>query len=347
MSNHPFVLPAGLDLQIGETLSVRHGGDVTLQQSFGVPLGLAEAGGDLTIALQTVSGNLKSGGKLTIEGRIDAGSIHGREVYIGAQDVKCRAISADVRIVIGAAKLSVDIIIAPEVVIDPKASGRVTVIESTTETGPTKIKGGFSLAEYEEAVGDPVTFLDERGLTALAVRMAAASEAQKAAPAKAAPAVPAPTAPAPTVPTPSRAPTPPAVPPRAAAPRPEAPPKYAPPTPVRPIPTPIVVEEDVGDPMSLSVEDLEPIHEPAEKDELHPKLMEAVQRISTCYEGKEVPPAVSKLRELVEARDYDRLRENITEVWNGLLGYHQKKGIRPHHQVTHAFNVIHGLVQQG
>ena len=78
---------------------------------------------------------------------------------------------------------------------------------------------------------------------------------------------------------------------------------------------------------------------------MYGQLAEAMSRISTCYEGGDVPPAVNELQLLVEQRDIDALRDNITEVWNGLLSFHQKRGIRPHHQVTHAFNQIHGLIQ--
>lgn len=331
MSHSPFVLPAGLDLAIGESLTISYAGDVTLEQSLGRPLGTIECGGDLTIVLETVTGNLRSGGKLEIHGKVDAETLHGREVILDSTDIKCKAISADERIIIGVAKLQVDIIIAPEIVVEPKASGRVTVIQANAEVGPTKIRGGFSLSEYEEAVGDPVVFLEERGVAELAARIKSGAPAPAPAPQKA------------PVPPPAPKPSAKAAPVEAIAPEEPAP------SPVAAARVALPPEEDVGDPMSLSVEDLEPVRQEVEedKDELHPKLMDAVKRISTCYEGKEVPPAVSMLRELVEARDYDRLRENITEVWNGLLGYHQKKGIRPHHQVTHAFNVIHGLVQQG
>jgi hypothetical protein len=315
MSKPAFILPAGLEIDVGEVLSIGYEGDVVLEQSFGRTLGDIYAGGDLTIRLDTVTGSLRAGGKLIVEGKIDADTLHAREVILGKQDIKCRAISADERIVIGAAKLAVDIIIAPEIVLDPKANGRVTVIEALHEPGPTKIKGGFSLKEYEEVVGDPTQFLAERGITPLSGERSspAAEEEEPDVDAPRAPAARTPTAPVPTNASPS-----------------------------------IPHEEDISDPLSLSVDDLEPLAEAQEDaDELHPKLMDAVKRIAACYEGKEVPPAVNQLKELVESRDYDRLRENITEVWNGLLGFHQKKGIRPHHQVTHAFNVIHGLVQQG
>lgn len=331
-----FVLPAGLEIDLsGDTLSLGFDGDVQLEQSLGRNLADVYASGNLVVKLPLITGAVRAGGLVELDGKIECDVIHGREVVLGKQDIKCRAISADERIVIGAAKLAVDIIIAPEIVIDPKASGRVTVIESRNERGATKIKGGFSLKEYEEIVGDTDKFLADRGLTRLGEGSAPAPAAEVANGLDS----------------------------DYEADEPEA---HEPPPP-EPEPEPYDdfdadVEEEVDDPLSLSVDDLEPLAEPVPAetepesdlapagdegdDELHPKLIDAVKRISACYEGKETPPAVHELKGLVESRDYDRLRENITEVWNGLLGFHQKKGIRPHHQVTHAFNVIHGLVQQ-
>lgn len=336
MSGNLFVLPAGLDIEIGETVTLRYDGDVRLEQSFGRPLGEVRATGDLTIALDHIQGRLHAGGILTLEGRIEAEILHGREVHIGKTDVKCRSISADERIVIGGAKLAVDIIIAPEIVFDTKANGRVTIIEAHNEFGPTKIKGGFSLAEYEEAVGDLASFLEERGLTQLVTAMGGITQPEPEESDEAA-ADPDSEHDVPVAPIP---------PPRADV-TARTTMRSVPPEPLANAPTPFPAEEDVSDPLSLSIDDLERLPEPEKVDELHPKLTDAVKRIAASYEGKELPPAVEQLRILVEARDYDKLRENITEVWNALLGFHQKKGIRPHHQVTHAFNVIHGLVQQG
>jgi hypothetical protein len=112
-------------------------------------------------------------------------------------------------------------------------------------------------------------------------------------------------------------------------------------------------EEDVDDPLSLSLDDLEPVMEealgggtPDGDEDLHQRLSEGLARITASYDPADLPPAVEELRHLIEEKDYAALRQNITEIWNGLLGFHQKRGIRPHPQVTHAFNLIHGLVQQ-
>jgi hypothetical protein len=367
--NSSFVLPAGVEIDLsGEVLSVGFEGDVHLEQSLGRSLGDVYAGGDLFVKLPTITGSLRSGGKMVLEGRVDADSLHGREIHLGRHDVKARAITADVRIWIGAAKLQVDVIMAPEIVLDAKASGRVTILESHNDTGSSKIKGGFSVTEYEEAIGDPHAYLAERGLKALPpsseTRLVEAQEAPDDDDSEEDPeidrtrslAVDAYRGGSASAPVQTPAPAAPRA--KGADPvdRGKAGTKGGAPSAVAAITmTPAALaasalpEEDVDDPLSLSVDDLEPVADfdaGSEEEALHLKLTDAVQRIAACYEGKETPPAVLQLRDLVEARDYDKLREHITDVWNGLLGFHQKKGIRPHHQVTHAFNVIHGLVQQ-
>jgi hypothetical protein len=338
----PFALPAGLEIELaGDVLSIGYEGDVHLEQSLGRTLGEVFAGGDLTVQLDVITGQLRCQGRLELRGRIEADTLHGREVIIGDTEVRCRAISADERIVIGQSRLQVDVILAPEIVFDPKASGRVTVIESHNDPGPTKIKGGFSLQEYEEVFGDATAFLTERGVTPLDGEPPPRAPAPKPTP-RAKPEKAASTAAA--VPTPAPAPTP--APPSTPAPAPARGAAITP-APLGPRTNPPLrrAEEETADPPSLSIDDLQPITDADQEDDLHPKLLEQVKRVASCYDGKEMPPAVGQLRELVEARNYDRLRENITDVWNGLLSFHQRKGIRPHPQVTHAFNVIHGLMQ--
>lgn len=302
MAKRPaFVLPEALGLDLDDrTLSIRHDGDVVIEQALGRSLGVVEAAGDVTIRLAKITGTIRAGGTVTLEGDVAATSIQGGAVVIGSQSVSCKAISARERITIGAAKLQVDAILAPHIDLDANASGRVKVIQSDNERPANKIKGGFSLADYEDMFGDSEQFLADLGLDA---------------------------------------------PPAAPAPRhvdeaeevveltPTAQPSRADDT------------EEVDDPLSLSLDDLEPIaDEQNAADENRAKLRDALSRITACYEGTDLPPAVSELRSLIEDDDMQALSTNITSVWNGLLGFHQKRGIRPHHQVTHAFNVIHSLV---
>lgn len=365
----PFVLPDGVEIEIsGEDLTLRYDGDIVLSSSIKPYRMSVHAGGDLVISCDTRLGTLSAGRQVFLSGRLEAERVHGRYVVIDTGSVSCRAISATHSIRVGKAKLAVDAVVAPQIEIASDASGRVTVIESHNERGTSKIKGGFSLEEYEELFGSAETFLADRGLESLG-----------------------------TPPPPSELEIPPiqrddTVPPpmvtesasdpdqedvltdaAVAETLPEEEPIAEEITPLFSEESaneefiygtdqadllasmaddlgPIGDDEEIDDPLSIAMEDLEPVElepdPPTEEDHLHPRLIDAVNRISSCYQGAEMPPALSELRDLVDERDYARLRGNITDVWNGLLNFHQQRGIRPHHQVTHAFNVIHGLVQE-
>lgn len=304
MAKRPaFVLSDAVEIELTDTtLSIKHDGDLVIEQTLGRALGTVEATGDVTIRLPKVTGTLSAGGTLTIEGAVEADSLRGKVVALGDLPIKCRAISASESIRIGAAKLQCDAIVAPHIDIDPKVSGRVTVIESLNDRPATKIKGGFSVSDYEDMFGDAHGFLAERGVQPLS------GDADSSA----------------NTPTEDPAPEPVALAPTGADADDD--------------------DEEVDDPLSLSLDDLEPLVESEDKGDMQGRLTDALKRITSCYEGDDLPPAVSELRSLVEDGDMDALRQNITEVWNGLLGFHQKRGIRPHHQVTHAFNVIHSLV---
>ncbi len=309
-----FTLPPGLELDLsGDTLDISFDGDVHIENDLGRPLGRIRAGGDLTVKLARITGDLEAQGEVHLQGEIDAERVHGKTVVLGRQRTKCSTITADQTITIGAADLKVDAIVAPEIRLDPKASGRVTVIESLNERGATKIKGGFSVADYDDMIGDAAEFLAERGIQPLDRSVAPVSMGAKAPP----------------------------------APDDEGISDEA----TAMTDTPVESdEEDVEDPLSLSLDDLEPLMEQAldgatPDEDLHQRLSDGLARITASYDASDLPPAVEELRHLIEEKDYGALRQNITEIWNGLLGFHQKRGIRPHPQVTHAFNLIHGLVQ--
>ena len=315
-----FVLPSGLKLDLtGDTLNIEYDGDIRIEEDLGKPIGRVRAGGDLTIKLAKVTGDIEAAGEVHIQGEIDAVRIYGRTVVLGRQRAKATAITAQQTITIGASELRVDAIVAPEIRLDPKASGRVTVIESLNERGATKIKGGFSMADYDDMFGNAEDFLAERGISPLdrsASPMAS------------------------TLP--------------AAEPEPEADSDDEDTSDEKTVmtrsPSTQEDEEDVDDPLSLSLDDLEPLMEQAlgdsdSSEDTHQRLAEGLARITASYDADDLPPAVEELRHLIVEKDYAALRQNITEIWNGLLGFHQKRGIRPHPQVTHAFNLIHSIVQ--
>jgi len=310
-----FTLPSGLELDMsGDTLDISYDGDIYIESDLGRPLGKVRAGGDLTVKLTKVTGDLEAQGEVHIQGEIEATRLHGRTIVLGRQRARCTTITATQTITIGASELKVDAIVAPEIRLDPKASGRVTVIESLNDRGATKIKGGFSVADYDDMFGNAEEFLAERGVEPLdrsAVPMSAGAKA------------------------------------------PEVEDDEEDISDEQTVMTNIPAdddEEDVDDPLSLSLDDLEPLMEEAlagasGNEDLHQRLSDGLARITASYDPSDLPPAVEELKHLIVEKDYPALRQNITEIWNGLLGFHQKRGIRPHPQVTHAFNLIHGLVQ--
>ncbi len=301
-----FVLPEALGIEIDEhSFSLRHDGDVVLEQTLGRPIKELRVGGDLTLRLPSITGRIVCGGTLTLHGEVDAEVIEAKRVVIGGQRVRCKAIAAQQHISIGPAEMLVDAILAPHIEIDPSAHGRVKVIQSDNDRSATRIKGGFSLADYEDMFGDADAFLAGLGLEGALPGVTGASEGT---PVTAAPAL---------IEEPDED------------------------VQLRPTAVPRAEDsEDTDDPLSLSLEDLEPVGD----DEVQIKLNDALNRIIASYDGGELPPAVEELRRLINAADRKELADNITAVWNGLLKFHQKRGIRPHHQVTHAFNVIHSLV---
>lgn len=307
----PFALFEGVELDLTpRALILRTPGAALLDQALGRSRLDVETGGDLTVRLPETRGRLRSGAVLRVHGAVDADILHAREIVLGDAPIRAMALVASERIQIGAARLSVDLIIAPEVVIDRAASGRVTVIESHNEREPTRIKGGFTIAEHEELFGDTDAFLAERGAERLPPREDQDDEPLEA-----------------------------------FIEYDDLPPLDDESDEVTIVAAPRGDDEDVGDPVSIAAEDLEPVMDDELVHPLHGRLADAVLRIEACYDEGGLPAPVVRLRALVDDGDYDGLRMNITDMWNGVVSHHMQLGVRPHLQVTHAFKVIHGLVQ--
>jgi hypothetical protein len=165
MSSSPFILPEGLSLALGgNSLVIRHAGDVILEQSLGRKLSRVEAGGDLTLRFGPITGVLRAEGTMTIDGDVDAQELRADEIVLGAYEVRARAIVARRRVTVGRAVLDVDVIVAPEVHIDPEATGRVRIVDCTNERPPLRVRGCLSLEEFEQDFGGAGEFLARRGV---------------------------------------------------------------------------------------------------------------------------------------------------------------------------------------
>jgi len=156
-----------LDLDDEHSLVLRYPGSMHLSQTFGRALATVHVGGNLVLDLDEVNGVCVAGGSLTTTTPVEATRLTAGTLLIGSGVVRAAALAASEKIVIGKCTLKVDVIIAPVIEIHPEAKGRVTVIESRNERGPTKIKGGFTLSEYEELFGDSEEFLADRSVCPL------------------------------------------------------------------------------------------------------------------------------------------------------------------------------------
>jgi hypothetical protein len=164
----PFILPTGLSLAIGgNSLVVRHSGDIVLEQSLGRRISRIESEGDMTLRFGPITGVLRCKGVLRCEGPVEAEEIRAGEVHLAAHSVTAHAIVADRCVVIDAAVLDVDVIVAPEVIIDPRATGRVRIIDCFNERPPLRVRGCLSLEEFEADFGGAAEFLAHRGVIPL------------------------------------------------------------------------------------------------------------------------------------------------------------------------------------
>ncbi len=353
------------NLEVGSVVAdeLRVGGNLHVHGT--LEARVLQVGGTITVGGAFTFDVFEVAGSIRLEGDVTGKTLIADVIELGAGSVTVRGIQARSRIVIGAARLTVDAIVAPEVLLDPGATGRATVIESNNEVARAAIKGGFRLAEVGEMFGNADAFLAERGLSPLGVI------------ARAAPTDDTGWGPAadtisiglsygePADENPPVAEQPPAddvvvaedspVNEEEAAPvedaasdEESAPEEAAADADARPVPDhdPIIIREHPLDPpTAYPLNAADPLAAAIEHP-LHPQLASTVQRIVDCYAGSELPPAVDRLRTLVDARTYPDIRAEITNIWSELLKYHQKKGIRIHHQVTTTFNSVNSLVKK-
>ncbi|MCK6507153.1 hypothetical protein L6R53_27920 [Myxococcota bacterium] len=479
----------GGDLAAGsvDTRSLKVGGDLRaprLAPGAAVEVGGAVEAGDLQVASLVAGGGLQAQrvqaeGALRLAGTVVATRLEADTIEVGSGRLEVRVIQGGSAVRIGALPVRADIVIAPTVTLAPKTSGRISVVESATEVGSSKVKGCLSLEDLEDLFGNAEQFLAERqvvrlggapppksrpledeeppasepdvlvevedpqesmlsSLTPGSEQSGSQSLAPELAPAVAGVVAAAMVAAAgpddertidelledgPAAPEPAALeveldlegvgadageaglqevdvlgdlseldPLPVLTSNSALEPLAEATLGVQVDTMTQPAPasgaeddlfgwadqmlTEVVAQGAINHPdadlddsptggvarvkVSLEPEPaLEPEPEPepeltpepapqpeVAEDPLHSQMQDTVSRIVTCYVHTEMPPAVARLKDLVDSRDYVRIRSDITEIWNQLLKFHQKRGMRIQPQVTTTFNTINSLVRK-
>ena len=421
---------------------------------------------------------LEAAENIEIRGAADVSNIRAPKIVVSTGELTAKALESTDSISLGSAKLQVDVIIAPNVLVDPETTGRVAVIESDNDLGPNGIRGAFRLKEFAQFTGqNPELFLSERGVGAIPLAEDTfeeeAENTQVSIPVTSSP----PVEPPPVVepeqeledlpvsaevyepePTPvsvveeqpeplsdgdeegdSEIPPwspnleqntafedsieeddsneeadseiPPwkpnlgqvtipeddgseevdsEIPPwnsepqaattdssaddeipawnaeereaggsasevEAASTKENTPPEKLP---ERPEPIRVAVEmTKEPDPVPQAPKPVPPIAAPktkkassapksSSKSPIHKELIGTVNSLVTCYDGKEVPPAITELQALIDEADFPKVRAEITNIWNNLLKHHQRTGTRLQHQVTTTFNTVNTLVRK-
>ena len=367
MAKHqPFVIPAGVEFAITEnSISIEHRGDIILHDSLGKDVtNVVSHEGSITLRgrfkvayLQALTGTIR------LEGSVFAERVEGDVVEIVGRKFQTRSVRGGKQIVVGPTNITADILMAPHIDINPKATGRVPVIESHNTLGATAIKGGFSVEEYDELIGDSSTFLAERGLTALepspdggsadeeededdeepsdfVIEAHSADEEHtvsvEAVEEEWEEGVEDPdTHPGSAVPLAEHS---------------EAVDELEEETlfdgisqeEARPMPAIVHIPQD----QSKEIEEPDVSEdEEGQQDPLHQRLVEAMAGLDACYEESQAPPVLEELKLLIELSDYDQIRKKLPHIWNELVKYHREKGIRIRRQVTTTFNNVMSLVK--
>ena len=347
-----FVLPAGIQLHLdGDSLSIEHAGDVVLNNDLGRTLKrISSTGGNVTLNIDCTAGeilapkgsvvangkltarrvaassmvlkghttvaDLESPGSIDIDGKqLDVTNVRGGDVAIAAKVVKAKVVHGTSSVTLGPIKITADIVMAPEFQVDPKCSGKVTVIEARNEVEAPGIKGGLSLEDLEDAFGNSAQFLSERGLVPLSgsappARVEEEPEEEEEA---------------------------------------EVEVDHG----DNGVGDSADVDEAMVEDDSDAKDEIEldepapPPPAPAGVDPaIHQEIVDTVARIEACYADSELPPAVLRLQGLVADRDYQAIRTSITEIWNELIKFHQQRGMRIQPQVTTTFNTINSIVRR-
>lgn len=134
-------------------------------------MGRIQAGGDILLRMDNIQGTIIAGGRLIINGNVDAEWLHGTEIHISRRVfqesvVRAKYITALKRIVICDTQLTSEMILAPKLEIDKKATGVVNVVDCHHKVDLPGIKGKIRLVEHQDAFGNIDTLVDSDGLHA-------------------------------------------------------------------------------------------------------------------------------------------------------------------------------------
>ncbi|MFT5683384.1 MAG: hypothetical protein ACI8RZ_004315, partial [Myxococcota bacterium] len=162
-------LSSGGDLTIGGATKVdfisTDGGNISLTA---VTAKAIASGGDLTVSGDLeVDEAIATSGHLLAAGSVSAKLLRASTIALSGNSITVSAIQGLSNIAISGGQIRADILIAPNVQLSPGVSGKITVVETHGELGPSSVKGCLSLADLEEFGVDTSNYLTDRKLSPL------------------------------------------------------------------------------------------------------------------------------------------------------------------------------------
>ena len=102
-------------------------------------------------------------------------------------------------------------------------------------------------------------------------------------------------------------------------------------------------EDDLSDEVSDDMMPVGNINIPPSLEKLYSQLKIQSDAIALDY-GEDIPSSLEMMADLIEAKDFSQLREEIKLIWSQVLRFHQKRNTRIPGKVTYAFNEINKLL---
>lgn len=330
VNNQALVIPSGIQIQAeGDAFNIGNQGDVVLRGQVSFPLRrLFSENGSIVLESQeplTLTRVEAPNGDIRLKGNLTVQTLVAKRVAFLGGNLTVRQVVAQEEVYLSGDTLQADMVLAPRVDIDARLRGRATVLESKNDIGPNMLKGGFRLDEYLEIFPSGRELLEQypdvkarlEGWPEVAVpgesTLLADMKAQEAG------------ATAPAAPKAADA---------ASSRR----------------------RETSNEPIEISSAELEgdnsSAHEKEETgnwteaaaplvakagvsiDELYQHLSDSFLRIIGSYSDIRLPPPLATLEVLIEERQFDAMKEQLTGLWNDLLKYHKKEGLQIASTVT-------------
>lgn len=277
-------------------------------------------------------------GDVVLSGVFNIDTISAKNIKFTEGQLNARFLIAQEHAVITGNSLRVDVLLAKNVELGNNVKGRVTVLESENETGPSQLKGCFHIDEYLEIFPSGANLIEQVPELANYLKNNSALNNIKSQN---------------KLPNPAN--------------------QTHQQQEKNPLPSGNIVlnresesEIDVltlTESLTSNLPDAKVDTIPTDPSEIDPiaialqpddsaneatysKLYEHFLKISACYKESKYPPPIISIEKLIEERRFELLRKQLTGLWNELLQYHKREGLHLSNPVTQNIQEIKKILQE-